>query len=89
LPVDHHSGLKVDPIVFILGKNIAKCKDMPYGRRSAEIRNSKWPPRGLFGSFFTVKMTHLPIHHHSDHRTSPIVFILSEHVGMYDNMPHG
>jgi hypothetical protein len=25
-------------------ENIAKCKDMPYGR-SAEIGNSKWPPR--------------------------------------------
>jgi hypothetical protein len=37
LPVDHHGGHKVGPIVFILGENIAKCKDMPYGRRSAEI----------------------------------------------------
>ncbi len=35
LPVDH----KVGPIVFKLGKNIAKCKDMPHGRRSAEIGN--------------------------------------------------
>jgi hypothetical protein len=33
-------------------------------------------------------MTHLPIHHHSDYKTSPIVFILSEHVAMYDNMPY-
>jgi hypothetical protein len=33
----------------------------------------------FFSSFFTVKMTHLPIHHHIDYRTSPIVFILSEH----------
>jgi hypothetical protein len=36
LPVDHH-GHKVGPTVFILGENIAKCKDMPYGRRSAEF----------------------------------------------------
>jgi hypothetical protein len=43
LPVDHHGAHKVGPIVFILGENIAKCKDMPYGRRSAEIGNSKWP----------------------------------------------
>ena len=43
----------------------------------------------FFGSFFTVKMTHLPIRHHGDYRTSPIVFILSEHIAMYDNMPHG
>ncbi len=41
LPVDH----KVDPIVFISGKNIAKYQDMPYERRSAEIGNSKWLPR--------------------------------------------
>ena len=47
LPVDHHSGHKVGPIVFMLGKNIAKCKDMPYGRRSAEIGNSKWASRGF------------------------------------------
>ncbi len=39
LPVDHHSGHKVGSIVFILGNNMAKCKDMPYGRRSAEIGN--------------------------------------------------
>jgi hypothetical protein len=26
---------------------------------------------------------------HGDYRTSPIVFILSEHVAMYDNMPYG
>ena len=39
LPVDHHNGHKVGPIDFILGKNIAKCKDMPYERRSAEIGN--------------------------------------------------
>ncbi len=38
-PVDHHSGHKVGSIVFILGKNIAKYKDMPRGGRSAEIRN--------------------------------------------------
>jgi hypothetical protein len=41
-------GHKVGPIVFILGKNIAKCKDMPYGRGLAEIRNSKWPLRCFF-----------------------------------------
>jgi hypothetical protein len=34
-------------------------------------------------------MTHLPIHHHGDYGTSPIVFILSEHVAIYDNMPYG
>ena len=52
LPVDHHSGHKVGPIVFILGQNIAKCKDMPYGRRSAEIGNKKWPPRVFFRLIF-------------------------------------
>jgi hypothetical protein len=55
LPVDHHGGHKVGPIVFILGKNIAKCKDMPYGRRLAEIRNSKWPTRGFFQLIFQCK----------------------------------
>ncbi len=39
LLVDQHSGHKVGPIVFILGKNIAKCQDMPYGRQSDEIEN--------------------------------------------------
>jgi hypothetical protein len=51
LPLDHHSG----HIVFILSKNIAKCKDMPYGRRVAEIGNSKWPPRGFFRRIFHCK----------------------------------
>jgi hypothetical protein len=52
LPVDHHGGHKVGPIVFILGENIAKCKDMSYGRSSAEIVNSKWPPRGFIRLIF-------------------------------------
>jgi len=30
LPIDHHGGHKIDPIVFILGMNIAKYKAMPY-----------------------------------------------------------
>ena len=81
LPVDHHDGHKIGPIVFILGLNIAKYKDMPYEKRSTEIGNSKWPPRGFLGSFLTVKMTHLPLDHHSVYRISLIfVFILSEHV---------
>jgi hypothetical protein len=29
LPVDHYGDHKVGPIVFILGENIAKYKDMP------------------------------------------------------------
>jgi hypothetical protein len=33
LSVDHHGGHKVGPIVFILGKNIAKCKNMQYGKK--------------------------------------------------------
>ncbi len=41
LPVDHHGNHKVGPNVFILGENIAKCKDMPKERRTAEIRDSK------------------------------------------------
>ena len=42
----------------------------------------------FLGSFLTVKMTHLPLDHHSVYRISPIVFILSEHVAKYDNMPY-
>jgi hypothetical protein len=37
---DHHDGHKVGPIVAILGKNIAKYKDMPYGGRS-DIKNGR------------------------------------------------
>jgi hypothetical protein len=33
LPVDHNGGHKVGPIVFTLGKNITKYKDMPYERK--------------------------------------------------------
>ena len=42
----------------------------------------------FFGSFLTVKMTHLPLDHHSVYIASPIVFILSEHIAKYDNMPY-
>ena len=33
LPVDHHVGHKTGPIVFILGMNIAKYKDIPYEKK--------------------------------------------------------
>ncbi len=49
---DHHGGHKVGPIAFILGTNIAKYMDMPYGKRSVEIGNSKWPPRGMIWQSF-------------------------------------
>jgi hypothetical protein len=77
MPVDHHIGHKVGPIVLILVKIIAnlKYKYMPY-ERSAEIGNSIWPPRDFFRLIFTVNMTHLPLHHHGDYRISPIVCIL-------------
>jgi hypothetical protein len=46
---------------------------MEEDRLKLEIQNGH---QGAFvSSFFTVKMTHLPILHHSDYRTSPIVFI--------------
>ncbi len=54
LPVNNHSDHKVGPIALILGTNIAKCKDMPYERRSAEIGNSKWPARGFFSAHFSL-----------------------------------
>jgi hypothetical protein len=53
LPVDHHGGHKVGPIVFILSKNIAKFKDMPYGRRSAEIGMQNGC-QGLFSAHFSL-----------------------------------
>ena len=61
---------------------------MPYEKRLAEIGNSKWPTRGFLGSFLTVKITHLPLDRHSVYRISPIVFILSEHVAKFDNIPY-
>jgi hypothetical protein len=51
LPVDHHSGHKVGPNVFILGKNIAKCKDMPYERLKSEIQNVH---QGFFSAHFSL-----------------------------------
>ena len=67
LPVSHHSDNEVGPIVFILDKNIANYKDMPWGR-SAEIKKFKMAPRGILRLIFTVQMTHLPFHHHGDYR---------------------
>ncbi len=60
---------------------------MEDNRMKLKIKNGH--QGAFFGSLFTVKMTQLPIHHHSDNIISPIVFILSEHVAMYDNMPYG
>jgi hypothetical protein len=48
-----------------------------------------WQPpnaKRLFLLLFNVKITHFPLHHHDDYRISPIVFILSDHVAMYDKM---
>jgi hypothetical protein len=61
---------------------------MSYGRRLTEIGNSKWPPVGCFGSLFNVKITHLPLDHHSGYRRSHSVLILSEHVAKYEYMPY-
>jgi hypothetical protein len=47
-----------------------------------EIQNGH--QEGVFGSFFNVKMTRLPLDLQSDYRISHMVFILSEHVAMYD-----
>ncbi len=49
LPVDHHGGHKVGPTVFILGKNISKCKDMPYGKRTTEIGIKNGHQGAFFG----------------------------------------
>ena len=61
---------------------------MPYEEMLAEIKNSKWLQRDFFSSFLTVKKTHLPLDHHNVYRISPIVFIVSEHVAKFDNMPY-
>jgi hypothetical protein len=86
LAVDRHSDHTLGPIVFILGMNIARYKDMPHGISFSEIGNSKWPQKGFFSSYLTLKMTHLSPHHHYGYRMSPIVFILSV---KYYNMPYG
>jgi hypothetical protein len=54
VPVDHHGDHKVGPIVSILGENISKYRDMPQGRRSAEIIDSKCPSRGIFPTIFSM-----------------------------------
>jgi hypothetical protein len=51
---------------------------MEENRLKLEIKNGH--QGAFFGSFFTVKITHLHIRHHGDCRMSPIVSILSEHV---------
>ncbi len=42
----------------------------------------------FFGKFFTVEMTHLPLHHHSDYIISPIVFILGKNIAKCKDMPY-
>ncbi len=69
LPVDHHGDHKVGHIVFILGENIAKYKDMSSRRRLTKI-----------GDLKCCREAHLPLQHHGDCRMSPIVSILSDHV---------
>jgi hypothetical protein len=51
---------------------------MEEDRLKLEIQNGR--QGAFFRLIFTVKRTHLPIHHHGDCRMGPIVSILSEHV---------
>ncbi len=51
-------------------------------RLKSEIQNGH-------NEFFNEKLTHLPLHNYGDYILSPIIFILSEHVANYDNMPYG
>jgi hypothetical protein len=50
---------------------------MEEDRLKSEILNGH---QEVLGSFVTVRMTHLPLHHHGNYSIGPIVFILSEHV---------
>ena len=50
-------------------------------RLKSEIKNGH--KEVVFGSFFNVKITHLPLDHHSDYIISFIVSILSEQVAQY------
>jgi hypothetical protein len=51
---------------------------MEEDRLKLEIQNGH--QGAFFRLIFTVKMTHLPIHHHGNCIMSPIVSILSDHV---------
>ena len=56
------------------------------GKEFGEYWKFKMAARELI---FDEKMTILPVNHHSGHKVGHIVFILSEYVAMYDNMPYG
>ena len=56
LHVDLNDGHNIAPIVFLLGRNITKYKDIPNGGRLADIEhNSKWLPGGFFLLIFHSK----------------------------------
>jgi hypothetical protein len=53
-------------------------------RLKLDIQNGH---QGTFLAHFLLNTTHLP-HHHGDYHDYHGVFILNEHVAMYDNMPY-
>jgi hypothetical protein len=71
MPVYHHTGHKISPIVLIMVIMLLSMRTshMDEFRLKLEIQNGH--QEVVFGSFFSVKMTHLP---HSDYRISPIIY---------------
>ena len=66
LPVDHHGDYRISHIVYLLGENVAKYKNMSYG---CDLLKSKIQHcRQVFIAFFNVKVTHLPLDHDGDYR---------------------
>jgi hypothetical protein len=59
---------------LLLGENIAKYEDMHVDEFRLKLEIQDGHQEVVFGSFFNVNMTHLPLHHNS------VVFKLSEHV---------
>jgi hypothetical protein len=81
--------LWLSPNVFILDKNIAKYKDMPYWRRSVEIGNWKWPQEAFLRLIFLCKNDTFSSSWPWWLQNEPIVYILSEYFARYDDIQYG
>ena len=70
LPVDHYGDYTINHIVYLLGENVSKYKNMSYGcdLLKSEIQNCR--QEAVFIAFFNIKMTDLPLDHDGDHRMS-------------------
>ena len=70
LPVYHHGDYTISHIVYLLGENVAKYKNMSYGcdLLKWEIQNCR--QEAVFIAFCNVKVTHFPLDHDGDDRMS-------------------